>query len=246
MTDSEQCFDRLTRLAAKALGASAGRICLDDEHRRFIGSGALSRDNLCERARAGGDPAILTAPIVLRDTPIGMFVVEGSRAWTEADRELLAQFARTAAAEVVLEMALRDIDYRQPHAHGDRRRILVAEDDDAMRKLITRELAVDGYVVTEARNGRQMLDIARSDDFDLMILDLVMPDLSGWDVLQHRATDPRLHAVPVIIVSARRGPDVARAVAFGVFGLLPKPFEPADLRDMVRTCFAENRTTASA
>lgn len=241
MTDSELCFDRLTRLAAKALGASAARICLDDEHRRFIGS--LSRDTLCERARAAGDPRLLTMPIILRDAPAGLFVVEGVRDWTETDRELLAQFARTAASEIELEIALRDIDYRQPHlGAGERRRILVAEDDDPMRKLIRRELEVDGYGVTEARNGREALDLARSEDFDLMVLDLVMPDLSGWDVLQHRATDPRLHAVPVIIVSARRGPDVARAVAFGVYGILPKPFDPADLRSIVRTCFDEKNS----
>ena len=246
MTDSEQCFDRLTRLAAKALGASAGRICLDEEHRRFVGSGALSRDTLCERARAGGDPRLLTAPIVLRGAPAGLFVVEGGREWTESDRELLAQFARTAAAEIELEMTLRDIDYRQPHVAREGKRVLVAEDDDPMRKLIRRELEVDGYTVTEARNGRQALDLVRSEDFDLMVLDLVMPDLSGWDVLQHRATDPRLHAVPVIIVSARRGPDAARAVAFGVYGLLPKPFEPKDLRDMVRTCFAETTNSHQA
>lgn len=240
MTDSEQCFDRLTRLAAKALGASAARICLDEEHRRFIGSGALSRDTLCERARAGSDPTLLTTSIVLRDAPIGVFVVEGSKDWTETDRELLAKFGRTAAAEIELEMTLRDIDYHQPHVQGDdRRRILVAEDDEPMRKLVRRVLEVDGYAVTEARNGREALDLARSADFDLMVLDLIMPDLSGWDVLQHRATDPRLHSVPVVIVSARRGPDVARAVAFGVYGILPKPLEAADLRDMVRTCFAE-------
>ncbi|HEX7191769.1 MAG TPA: response regulator [Thermoanaerobaculia bacterium] len=245
MTDSELCFDRLTRLAAKALGASDARICLDGEHRRFVGSGALSRDTLCERARAGKDPALLTTPILLRGSSIGLFVVEGARAWTQPDRDLLEQFARTTAGEVELEMALRKIDYQLPHAHGNRR-VLIAEDDDPMRKLVIHELQADGYAVSEARSGREALDLARKEDFDLMVLDLVMPDLSGWDVLQHRATDPRLHAIPVIIVSARRGPDVARAVAFGVYGLLPKPFEPADLRDMVRTCFAERRATATA
>lgn len=239
MTESEQCFDRLVRLAAKALGASAARICLDEGHRRFLGSGALSRDNLCERAQSGADPAILTAQIVLRGTPIGLFVVEGSREWKETDHELLAQFARTAAAEIELEIVLRETDYHAQHVYGGRRRILIAEDDVPMRKLIRRELEIDGYLVTEAHNGRETLDLARSEDFDLMVLDLVMPDLSGWDVLEHRATDPRLRAVPVIIVSARRGPDVARAVAFGVYGLLPKPFDPGDLRDMVRTCLGE-------
>ena len=246
MTDSDLCFERLTRVAAKAFGVPAARICLDDEHRRFLGSGALSRDTLCERALAGDDPALLTAPIVLRGAPIGLFVIEGARKWNEIDRQLLELFALTAAAEVELEMALRDIDYRLPHTRSGQRRLLVAEDDDPMRKLIVRELEADGYVVAEARNGREALEQARAEDFDLMVLDLVMPDLSGWDVLQHRATDPRLHAVPVIIVSARRGPDVARAVAFGVYGLLPKPLEPSELRAMVRTYFTEQKVTATA
>jgi CheY-like chemotaxis protein len=246
MTDSEQCFERLTHLAAKALHGSAARICLDEEYRRFIGSGALSRDTLCERAQAGGDAALLTAPVVLRDRPIGLFVVEGNRQWTDSDRSLVGQFARTAAAEIELEMALRETDNQSPHVKRVRRRVLIAEDDESMRKLVVHELEGDGYAVTEARNGREALDAARAGDFDLMIIDLVMPDLSGWDILEHRATDPRLHAIPVIIISARRGPDVARAVAFGVYGLLPKPFEPADLRDLVRTCLGEQLTTASA
>jgi CheY-like chemotaxis protein len=243
MTDSERCFERLTHLAAKALQASAARICLDQEHRRFLGGGALSRDTLCERARAGNDPTILTAPVVLQDQQVGLFVVEGAREWTDSDRKLLELFARTAAVEIELEIALRRTDNQSPRVEGGRRRVLLAEDDAPTRKLVVRELEAAGFAVTEASNGREALDAARAGDFDLMVLDLVMPDLSGWDVLQHRATDPRLHAIPVIIVSARRGPDVARAVAFGVYGLLPKPFEPTDLRDLVRACLGEPRTT---
>ena len=60
MTDAAHCFERLTRVAAKALGAAAARICLDEAHRRLI-SGA-AHDAVCERALAGKDPAILSAP----------------------------------------------------------------------------------------------------------------------------------------------------------------------------------------
>jgi CheY-like chemotaxis protein len=49
-----------------------------------------------------------------------------------------------------------------------------------------------------------------------------------------------LRNIPVIVVSAKRGPDVARALAYGVYGLLPKPFDPDDFRDLVRTCLAEH------
>src|SRR5690242_12319294 len=120
MTDSEQCFERLTRQAERTFRASQARICLDEEHRRFIGSGALSRDTLCERACSGDDSALLTAPVVAGDRPIGLFVVEGGRQWTDADRDLLGRFARAAGAEIELEMALREIDYVSPHVRGDR------------------------------------------------------------------------------------------------------------------------------
>ena len=246
MNDSEQCFGRLTRLAEKSLLASRARICLDEEHRRFLGGEALSRDTLCERARQGNDPTLLTTPVVLGDRAIGLFVVERSSEFTDADRQLAAHFARTAAAEIELEMAVRENESHAPHVEGDRPRLLVVEDDETMLKLIARDLESEGYDVTEASNGREALDAARAGNFDLMILDLVMPDLSGWDVLQYRATDPRLQAMPVVIVSARRGPDVARAMAFGVDGLVPKPFAPADLRHLVRTCLRERRVTASA
>jgi CheY-like chemotaxis protein len=238
MTDSTHCFDRLTRLAAKALDVAAARICLDEEHRHLIGA---ARDAICERALAGDDPAVLTAPLVIGGKNAGVLVAAGEsgRTWSQAERDLLELFARTTSAELELEIALREAESRRPRVPDARKRILVAEDDDSMRRLMVRELEPDGYSIALAGNGREALDIARGEDVDLLVLDLVMPDLSGWDVLEHRATDPRLHAIPAIIVSARRGPDVARAVAFGVYGLLPKPFEPNDLRDMVRTCFAE-------
>jgi len=246
MTESDEFFERLTRLAAKSLDVSQARICLDEQHRRF--TGAPSRDAICERAVNGSDDAILTSPMTLRGTPIGVFVAadERPRKWSKADVELLGYFARAAVAQIELQMAIREAEAKRPHARSDRPRVLIAEDDPSMRRLIAHTIEDDGYAIDEATNGRQALDVMEHKDIDLLILDLVMPDLSGWDVLQHRVSDPRLREVQVIVVSARRGPDVARAVAFGIFGLLPKPFEPADLRDMVHTCLGERRTVAAA
>lgn len=246
MTDSEQCFDRLTRLAAKALGVPAARLCLDEEHRRLIA--VVGRDRICEEALAGGDasPGVLTVPVTLRGATVGVLAVaaEKPRAWTQPEIGLLEQFARTAAAELELEIALREADARRPHARDPHRRILVAEDDEATRRLILHAIEADHYSIVQAANGREALDVMHEQEVDLVVLDLVMPDLSGWDVLQHRATDARLREIPVIVVSARRGPDMARAVAFGIYGLLPKPFEPEDLAEMVRMCLGETRGEA--
>ncbi len=118
---------------------------------------------------------------------------------------------------------------------------VIAEDDASMRRLMARILSNDGYEIVETRDGLETLEILRRDGTSALILNLVMPGLSGWAVLEERANNPALGKVPVIVVSAKRGPDIARALAYGVFGLLPKPFDPADLRDLVKTCVNEMR-----
>lgn len=128
-----------------------------------------------------------------------------------------------------------------PRESDNRPRVIVAEDDASMRRLIVHVLSGDGYEIAEARDGREALEILQDRDADLIVLDLVMPSLTGWDVLAERSRNPRLRAIPVIVVSANRGPDVARALAFGIYGLLPKPLNPAELRDLVTSCFAGKR-----
>ncbi len=99
------------------------------------------------------------------------------------------------------------------------RRVVIAEDDASMRRLMAHVLSPDGYELHEARDGREALSILRGAQTGALVLDLVMPGLSGWDVLEERMKDTALREVPVIVVSAKRGADIARALAYGVFGL---------------------------
>ena len=116
--------------------------------------------------------------------------------------------------------------------------ILIVDDDDAIRSLIRVTLTRNGYDVREARNGREALDVMRTGASDLVVLDLMMPEVTGWDVLDARAADERLRRIPVIVASAARGPEVASVVTHPISALLPKPFELETLCALVASCLA--------
>jgi CheY-like chemotaxis protein len=120
--------------------------------------------------------------------------------------------------------------------------ILVVDDDVSIRKLIVTSLRREGYKLTEAQNGREALDVMRGGDEDLVLLDLMMPEVSGWEVLRIRKDNPDLRRIPVIVISANHGPDVSEAVASGICALLPKPFELAALHALVRSCLSHEHS----
>ncbi len=114
--------------------------------------------------------------------------------------------------------------------------ILVVDDDPSIRRLIIASLKREGYNFCEAGNGAEALDIMRTQHVDLVVLDLMMPRVSGWDVLQEREDDEKLRAIPVVVVSANRGPEIADAVTRGICAYLPKPFDLVALHSLVRGC----------
>ena len=119
--------------------------------------------------------------------------------------------------------------------------ILVVDDDDAIRRLMRATLKRSGYEIYEARNGREALEEMRAGHGDLVVLDLMMPEVTGWQVLEVRAADEALRRIPVIVASANRGPEIAEAVKGGICALLPKPFDLDSLRSLVASCLAHAR-----
>jgi CheY-like chemotaxis protein len=116
--------------------------------------------------------------------------------------------------------------------------VLVVDDDPSIRRMIIAALRreVPGYSFLEAPNGRDALDLMRSESPAIVVLDLMMPVLSGWEVLRERADDADLLKIPVIVVSANREPEVATAVTSGICAFLPKPFDIGALSALVRSC----------
>jgi CheY-like chemotaxis protein len=119
---------------------------------------------------------------------------------------------------------------------GTQARVLVVDDDSAIRRMIVAALRREGYSFLEAANGRDALDLMHEEHPDVVVLDLMMPILSGWDVLRERAHDAAMRKIPVIIVSANRDPEIATAVNAGICAFLPKPFDIAALSALVRSC----------
>jgi len=117
--------------------------------------------------------------------------------------------------------------------------VLVVDDDPSIRRMIVATLRRDGYTFCEAANGREALDQMRDQHPSVVVLDLMMPVMSGWDVLQAREADPELRRIPVIVVSASREPEVANAVDKGICAFLPKPFDIGVLSALVKSCVSE-------
>src|SRR6266536_5904250 len=113
-------------------------------------------------------------------------------------------------------------------------RVLVVDDDPLNRMLLTRSLEQKGHRVGSAANGQEALEILRENPFDVVLLDIVMPELDGVSVLQRLKRDPVLQHVPVIMISAVDEIDtVVRCIEMGAGHYLAKPFHPFVLRALV-------------
>lgn len=115
-------------------------------------------------------------------------------------------------------------------------RVLVADDNKVNRLLLCRSLELMGHQVTSADNGRLALEWLRRERFDLLLLDLAMPELDGFGLLQVRADDAALREVAVIVTSSLGGvAPVARCIELGADDFLHKPVDPWLLKARVES-----------
>jgi CheY-like chemotaxis protein len=105
----------------------------------------------------------------------------------------------------------------QPSAPDFSRRrasVLVVDDDEAIREVIAEVLRDEGYRVVCAENGEQALcELGKEHRLDLVLLDLMMPVMSGWEVLEHLQGSEQLSHIPVVVVSAMNAPGVREHLA---------------------------------
>ena len=113
--------------------------------------------------------------------------------------------------------------------------LLVVDDNEDNRYTLTRRLKREGYTnLTTANDGRQALELLRAQKFDLMLLDIMMPEMNGYEVLEHLKADPELRHLPVIMISAvGEVESVVRCIELGAEDYLPKPFDATLLRARV-------------
>jgi adenylate cyclase len=121
-------------------------------------------------------------------------------------------------------------------------RVLVVDDDRVNRLLLTRSLEREGHSVRCAENGVEALELLRDDPCDVVLLDIVMPELDGVSVLERVKSDPALQDVPVIMISGVDDTDsVIRCIEIGADDYLPKPFDPVLLRARISAGLTKKR-----
>lgn len=114
-------------------------------------------------------------------------------------------------------------------------RVLIVDDFPTMRRILKNVLKqIDMYNTLEAGNGKEALDLLRKEEIDLIISDLLMPEMTGMELLQACKDDPRISHIPFIMVTAEaQKKTVMEIIKAGVDNYITKPFTPERLRDAI-------------
>jgi DNA-binding response OmpR family regulator len=115
------------------------------------------------------------------------------------------------------------------------KRVLIADDEPNIVTSLEFLMEQEGLEVRVARNGREVLELAAAFEPDLILLDVMMPVLSGYEVCQRLKSDPKLRRARVLMLSAKgRDVEVAKGLELGADGYMTKPFSTRELVSKVR------------
>ncbi len=115
------------------------------------------------------------------------------------------------------------------------KKIVLAEDEPQIARLIEFKLKKEGYDVTWRENGEEALKAIKGDKPDLILLDIMMPVMDGYEVLRRLKEDENLKSIPVIMLTARaQEKDVVKGIDMGAEDYITKPFHPAELLARVK------------
>lgn len=123
------------------------------------------------------------------------------------------------------------------------KKILIIEDDRFLRELITRKLSTEGYEVVEAVDGEAGVKMAKDSKPDLVLLDLILPGIGGFEVLEKIKKDQATSSILVIILSnLGQKEDIERGIALGATDFLIKAhFTPGEIIEKIATVFARHQ-----
>ena len=111
--------------------------------------------------------------------------------------------------------------------------ILVIDDEDMVRALVTEILEEDGHVVFGAAGGAEALTLLQAVVPDLILLDLLMPRMSGADVIQHLRADGATRRIPIVVMTSASAAEANELNSAGVIGFIPKPFDPGEFSRLI-------------
>jgi len=131
---------------------------------------------------------------------------------------------------------------REVHSEGRSPRVLLVDDDPVIVRLLQVNFRLEGYEVDTAAGGEAALQRIREGLPDVVVLDVMMPGVDGWEVCARIKEDPEAKDVPVIFLSARaQDEDLQRGYALGVDEYVTKPFDPVHLLEIVRRTLARTQ-----
>ncbi len=141
---------------------------------------------------------------------------------------------------LVAEQSLTQANARVKNGAGSR--VLVVDDNDVNRDVLSRRLQREGYAVSLAEDGSRALAMLEAESFDLVLLDIMMPLMNGYEVLQRIRSETRWFDLPVIMISSVDEMDsIVRCIEMGADDYLPKPFNPVLLRARVGAYLEKKR-----
>jgi len=120
--------------------------------------------------------------------------------------------------------------------------LLIADDNEMNREVLCRRLEKQGYTVAVASDGQEALSMMEVEDFDLLLLDIMMPIMDGYAVLETMQANVKLQSIPVIVLTAESdASNVIRCIELGASDYLVKPFDMVALRNRIVRCLLNRR-----
>lgn len=117
---------------------------------------------------------------------------------------------------------------------AERKRVLVCDDDPVILRLLQVNLELEGYDVLTARHGEEAVAVTSSELPDVVILDIMMPNMDGYEACEQLKGQPSTRDIPVVFLSAKaQQGDLEKGRSYGVSEYLTKPFDPGELLDVV-------------
>lgn len=126
-------------------------------------------------------------------------------------------------------------------------KILIAEDEEMVREFLEHVLQKEGFSVVLAADGEMAFALAKDERPDLILMDVLMPHMDGFEVLHRLKDTPELRAIPVIMLTAKSADtDIMIGFDMGATDYLPKPFSPVELLARVRRAIRDTNVTGSS
>ena len=151
-------------------------------------------------------------------------------------KDLVAKIERLTMERMAKEQVVSMRDFRELRTPKSQQTLLIIEDDETMRRALKRIFEDDGFKVISAADGTQLSVVLDDSAIDLIILDVGLPWINGYELAELMKEHPDLKEIPLVFVSGRTSPeDIKRGFSVGADDYIKKPFDVEKIKKSVRT-----------